>query len=58
MDFWRLPQDVREGEVRRVMSESLRRFNHEACAQQYIELYEKMLNRPLVKRFDGNGENA
>ena len=56
MDFWKMPQDIREGEVRRIMSESLHRFNHEACAQQYIELYEKMLNRPLVKRFDGQGE--
>ena len=45
---WR---DVREAEVERVMRESLTRFNHEACAQKYIDLYEKMLNRPLVKRF-------
>jgi glycogen synthase len=50
MDFWRLPRDVREREISRIMSESLRRFNHEACAQQYINLYEKMLDRPLVKR--------
>ena len=52
MEFWRLPRDVREGEVSRIMAESLKRFNHEACAQQYIDLYEKMLNRPLVKRFE------
>jgi glycogen synthase len=51
MEFWRHPSDVREKEISRIMSESLKRFNHEACAQQYIELYEKMLNRPLVKRF-------
>jgi starch synthase/alpha-amylase len=51
MEFWRLPRDVREAEVERVMRESLTRFNHEACAQKYIDLYEKMLNRPLVKRF-------
>jgi glycogen synthase len=53
MDFWRRPRDVREREISRIMSESLRRFNHEACAQQYIELYEKMLNRPLVQRVAG-----
>jgi glycogen synthase len=51
MEFLRHPSDVREKEISRIMSESLKRFNHEACAQQYIELYEKMLNRPLVKRF-------
>ena len=51
MEFWRHPSDVREKEISRIMSESLKRFNHESCAQQYIELYEKMLNRPLVKRF-------
>ena len=56
MDFWRMPAEIRAREVRRIMAESLRRFNHEACAQRYIDLYEKMLNRPLVKRFDGEEE--
>ena len=32
------------------MAESLRRFNHEACAKEYIKLYEQMLDRPLVKK--------
>ena len=32
------------------MVESLRRFNHTECAKEYIKLYEKMLDRPLVKR--------
>ena len=32
------------------MNESLARFNHEACAKEYIALYEKMLQRPLVKK--------
>ncbi len=49
MDFWRLPAGRREAEVRRIMEESLRRFSHEECARKYIELYERMLNRPLVK---------
>ena len=52
MAFYRQPAEVREREVRRIMSESLRRFNHEACAKEYIKLYEKMLDRPLVKKFD------
>ncbi len=51
MDFYSLPADVREREVSRVMAESLRRFSHEACAKQYIALYESMLHRHLVKDF-------
>ena len=51
MAFWAQPPEVREREITRIMTESLKRFNHEACARQYIELYEKMLHRPLVKDF-------
>ncbi len=49
MDFFHADAAVREREIRRIMSESLSRFNHRACAQQYINLYEKMLDRPLVQ---------
>ena len=52
MDFYALPADVREAQIARIMGESLRRFNHEECARQYIALYEKMLNRKLVRSFD------
>lgn len=48
MDFFHQPADVREREIARIMTESLARFNHEACAKEYIKLYEKMLDRPLV----------
>lgn len=51
MAFWSRPPEVREMEVGRIMTESIKRFNHEACARQYIELYEKMLHRHLVKDF-------
>ena len=51
MAFYRRPAEVKEREIRRIMSESLRRFNHEACAREYIKLYEKMLDRPLVREF-------
>ena len=53
MAFWRRPADVRAREISRIMEESLRRFNHEACARQYIDMYERMLHRPLVKDFSG-----
>ena len=49
MAFHMQPREVREREVRRIMSESLRRFSHKKCAQEYIDLYEKMLDRPLVR---------
>ena len=50
MEFHAQPREVREREVSRIMRESLARFNHEECAREYIKLYEKMLDRPLVKR--------
>ena len=50
MDFFHLLGDVREAQVARIMRESLARFNHEACAKEYIKLYEKMLDRPLVRK--------
>jgi hypothetical protein len=39
--------------ARGLQHESLRRFNPEACAREYIALYEKMLNRALVRDFSG-----
>ena len=50
MDFFHSPAEVRDREISRIMGESLARFNHEACAREYIKLYERMLDRPLVKR--------
>jgi len=50
MEFYMQPREVRVREISRIMEESLRRFNHEACAREYIKLYERMLDRPLVER--------
>ena len=50
MDFYRLDPSVKNAQISRIMRQSLARFNHEQCAGRYIELYEKMLARPLVKR--------
>ena len=44
MAFYRQSPEVKEREISRIMSESLRRFNHEACAKEYIKLYERMLD--------------
>ncbi len=50
MDFFHEDPAVRAREIERIMTQSLSRFNHRACAQEYINLYEKMLDRPLVQR--------
>ena len=49
MDFWAQPVEKRNAQISRVMRESKARFNHGVCAQAYIDIYETMLNRALVK---------
>ncbi len=49
MAFYRLPETVRQSEIQRIMTESAACFNHAVTAKQYIELYEKMLQRPLIR---------
>jgi starch synthase len=53
MDFHALPADIRERELRRVMKESARDFSHHEVARRYIEIYEQMLERPLVETESG-----
>ncbi|MBD3369566.1 glycosyltransferase [Candidatus Fermentibacteria bacterium] len=48
MDFYRLPSTIRKEQIARIMRESEERFNHAVTAKQYIDLYEKMLRRPLI----------
>ena len=48
MDFYSLAPKVRGRQVARIMEESAAGFNHEVMARQYIGLYERMLNRPLI----------
>jgi starch synthase/alpha-amylase len=52
MTFYKLPAKVRADQIERIMTESAARFTHAETARQYIKLYEKMLQRPLV--VDGN----
>ena len=52
MEFYKRPAEDRERNVARIMREGLARFNHETCAKSYIDIYEKMLNRPLVRSFE------
>ena len=49
MRFYALDADTREETITRVMQESFARFNHTVTAQGYIDIYQKMLQRPLVE---------
>jgi starch synthase/alpha-amylase len=48
MRFYNLPQKVKHNQIRRIMKESADTFTHARTARQYIELYERMLQRPLI----------
>ena len=51
MDFHRMPDDVKTPQITRVMRESTTAFNHAVTARSYIDIYETMLDRPLVNPF-------
>ena len=48
MDFYSQCSRIKTSQIKRIMQESLDRFNHDVSAKQYIDLYEKMLQRPLI----------
>jgi starch synthase/alpha-amylase len=48
MAFYNQPQTVKTTQIKRIMSESTSTFTHANTARQYIRLYEKMLQRPLI----------
>jgi starch synthase len=48
MAFFNLPDHVKEKEITRVMRQSNAAFNHSVTARRYMDLYEKMLERPLI----------
>ena len=48
MAFYNLPQKTKAKQIERIMKESLATFTHANTARQYIKLYEKMLQRPLI----------
>lgn len=49
MEFYSLPYEVKEPQIRRVIKESVKEFSHEEVARNYIAIYEEMLARPLVE---------
>lgn len=58
MAFYQRPAEVREAQISRIMQEGRERFTHEVCAQAYIDIYEKMLHRPLVRSFHAGDEKS
>ncbi len=48
MRFFNLPSLVKAKEITRIMCESKAAFNHSVTARRYMDLYEKMLERPLI----------
>jgi starch synthase/alpha-amylase len=46
--FHRLPDEIKDAQVGRVMREARSRFTHDVTARAYIDVYERMLKRPLV----------
>ncbi|MBC8127752.1 MAG: hypothetical protein H8M99_11490, partial [Gloeobacteraceae cyanobacterium ES-bin-144] len=58
MEFHALPEETRAAQLGRVMLESAREFSHKEVARRYIEIYEKMLERPLVEKESGEAIKA
>jgi starch synthase len=48
MEFCKLPAQFRQKIIARIMTESAGRFNQAVTAHRYIELYERMLQHPLI----------
>lgn len=48
MAFYNLPERVKNRQIRRIMGKSITTFNYKNTSQNYINLYEKMLQRPLL----------
>jgi starch synthase len=50
MQFYMMSPGIKKRQIRRIMTESAAKFNHQVTSQNYIDIYEKMLQRPLVYR--------
>lgn len=59
MAFYLRPVAQKKRQIRRIMMESAAAFNHHVTAQKYIDIYEKMLCRPLInwQQTDRSGQN-
>lgn len=48
MQFYALPVSQRQAHISRIMKNARETFNHDVTAREYIDLYERMLERPLI----------
>jgi starch synthase/alpha-amylase len=48
MRFHALPIQERQAHISRIMKEAREVFNHDVTARKYMDLYERMLMRPLI----------
>jgi starch synthase/alpha-amylase len=48
MLFFKQPKDIKAKQIKRIMIDSKDAFSYANTARKYIELYEKMLQRPLI----------
>jgi starch synthase/alpha-amylase len=48
MSFYNLAREEKKKQIKRIMTESTAGFTYANTARQYIQLYEKMLKRPLI----------
>ena len=51
MAFYRKPAGFRAQQVGRVMRESAAIYNHDVTARKYFDIYEEMLQKPIVSMF-------
>lgn len=51
MTFHRLPRKQKEKQIKRIMEEAAQTFTYDVTARHYIQLYEKMLQRPLINTY-------
>ncbi len=47
--FYNHPEKTKQQQIKRVMKQSATAFNHMATARQYVDTYEKILRRPLIR---------
>ncbi|NNG00120.1 MAG: glycosyltransferase [Desulfobacteraceae bacterium] len=48
IEFHKLNDEIKQDHIARIMRQSLSEFNYANTAKKYMDLYEKMLERPLV----------
>ncbi len=49
MIFFNMPHQIKTKQISRIMKKSLASFSHDSTAEQYIDIYERMLRRPLFE---------